>query len=78
VVVLPQLLVAGLFLPREQMPSILQTISDALPITYAFEALTKIAANDVDGRFWLDVGVIGATIALCLVLGAATLRRRTA
>lgn len=78
VVVLPQLLLAGLFLPRTQMPGALQAISDALPITYAYEALGKIAVDDVDGRFWLDVGVITATIALSLVLGAATLRRRTA
>lgn len=76
-VVLPQLLVAGLFVPRSRMPGVLQTISDALPITYAFEALGKVAADDVDGALWLDVGVIAATIALCLLLGAATLRRRT-
>lgn len=77
-VVFPQLLLAGLFLPRSQMPQTLQTISDALPITYTFEALGRIAADRIDGRFWLDVAVIAATIALCLLLGAATLRRRTA
>jgi ABC-2 type transport system permease protein len=77
-VVFPQLLLSGLFLPRSEMPQGLQTISDALPITYAFEALTRIAADRVDGRFWLDVAVIVATIALCLLLGAGTLRRRTA
>lgn len=78
VVVLPQLLLAGLFLPRGQMPDVLQRVSDALPITYAYEALGKIAADDVDERFWIDVAVIAGTIALCLVGGAATLRRRTA
>jgi len=78
VVVLPQLLVAGLFVPRNRMPDVLQTIADALPITYAYDALSRIAADDVDGRFWLDAGVVAVTIALCLALGAATLRRRTA
>lgn len=77
VVVLPQLLLAGLFLPRARMPETLQAISDALPITYAYGALGKLAVDDVDGRFWLDVIVVVATIALCLGLGAATLRRRT-
>ena len=77
VVVLPQLLLAGLFVPRAEMPEVLQTVSDALPITYAFEALGRIAVDDLDGRFWLDVGVIAGTIALCLTLGAVTLRRRT-
>ena len=76
--ILPQLLLAGLFLPRERMPDALQTVSDALPFTYAYEALAKVAADDVDGRLWLDVGVITGCIGLALVLGAATLRRRTA
>ena len=76
--ILPQLLLGGLFIPREAMPAALQAIADALPFTYAYEALTKVAANDVDGRLWLDAGVIGGCIVLALVLGAATLRRRTA
>lgn len=76
-IIIPQLLLAGLFLPRERMPQALQTISDALPFTYAYDALTKVAANDIDSRLWLDVAVICGCIALALVLGAATLRRRT-
>jgi ABC-2 type transport system permease protein len=36
-----------------------------------------VAADDVDGRLWLDVGVVCGCIVLALVLGAATLRRRT-
>jgi ABC-2 type transport system permease protein len=76
--ILPQLLLAGLFLPRERMPHALQTISDALPFTYAYQALAKVAANDIDSRLWLDVAVICGCIVLALVLGAATLRRRTA
>ena len=75
--ILPQLLLGGLFLPRERMPQALQTISDALPFTYAYEALAKVAADDIDSRLWLDVAVICGCIALALVLGAATLRRRT-
>ena len=76
--ILPQLLLGGLFLPRDAMPEALQTVADALPFTYAYEALAKVAANDVDGRLWLDVGVICGCIVLALVLGSATLRRRTA
>jgi ABC-2 type transport system permease protein len=75
--ILPQLLLAGLFAPREAMPDALQAIADALPVTYAYDALAKIAADDVDGRLWLDVGVLAACIVLALMLGATTLRRRT-
>lgn len=75
--IMPQMLVAGLFVPREQMPDALQTVAAALPFTYAYDALAKAAADDVDGRLWLDVGVVAGCIVLALVLGAATLRRRT-
>lgn len=77
-VVLPQLLLSGLFVARSDMAHWLQIVSDALPLTYAYEALAKIVrGGPYSGRFALDVGVtIGATI-VALGLGAATLRRRT-
>ena len=76
-VIMPQLLLCGLLVPRAAMPAALRYVSDALPFTYAYEALAKIAANDVDGRLALDVCVVVASIAIALVLGALTLRRRT-
>jgi ABC-2 type transport system permease protein len=76
--VLPQLLLAGLFVPREQMPELLERVSDVMPFTYAYDGLAKVAANDIDGRLWLDVGVVIGCIGLALALGATTLRRRTA
>ncbi len=76
--VLPQLLLAGLFVPREQMPELLQRVSDVMPFTYAYDGLVKIAADDVGGRLWLDVAVVVGCIVLALALGATTLRRRTA
>lgn len=75
--ILPQLLLAGLFVPRERMPGALQRVSDVLPFTYAYDALSRVAANDIAGRLWLDVAVIAACVVLALVLGAMTLRRRT-
>jgi ABC-2 type transport system permease protein len=77
--VLPQLLLCGLFVPRERMAQALQVAADALPMTYAFDSLQRVA---VDGRLGergtLDVAVITASIVVALALGAATLRRRTA
>ncbi len=77
VFILPQLLLAGLFVPRERMPDVLERISDFLPFTYAYEALAKVAAGDIDGRLWLDAGIVTASSLLALALGALTLRRRT-
>ena len=75
--VFPQLLLICLFVPRPQPPSTLETVSDFLPFTYAYEALAKVAADDVDSRLWSDLGVVAACIVLALLLGVSTLRRRT-
>jgi ABC-2 type transport system permease protein len=56
----------------------LATASRVLPLTYAFDALTRVARGVGGGRLALDVAVIVGAIVLALVLGAATLRRRTA
>jgi ABC-2 type transport system permease protein len=76
--VLPQILLCGLFVARDQMAEWLQWASALLPLTYSFDALDRAAHETVlGGRFWLDVGItLGATL-LALVLGAVTLRRRT-
>ncbi len=56
----------------------LQVISALLPLTYAYDALAKVAAGGPYGaRFAADVAVtVGATLAL-LALAAGTLKRRT-
>ena len=77
-IVLPQLLLCGLFVARDQMADWLRVISALLPLTYAYEALAKVAAGGPYGaRFALDVAVILGSILVALALGAATLRRRT-
>jgi ABC-2 type transport system permease protein len=76
--ILPQILLCGLIVPREQMAEWLQWVSAAMPFTYAYDALSRAAADaSVGGRFWLDVVVVVGVTLLALALGAATLRRRT-
>jgi len=76
--VLPQILLCGLLVPRDEMAGWLQTLSDVLPLTYAYDALARLADPDGLGmRFWVDVVVVAAVTLLSLALGAATLRRRT-
>jgi ABC-2 type transport system permease protein len=76
--VLPQILLAGLLVPRERMARALELFSDALPLTYAYDALVGATADELDGRLALDAGIVAIAIVLALVLGATTLRRRTA
>lgn len=77
-VVFPQVLLGGLFIPREDMARALELVSNALPLTYSYDALVRVTAGETfNGELGRDIAVIiGATV-LSLVLGAATLRRRT-
>jgi ABC-type multidrug transport system, permease component len=75
--VLPQFLLCGLLVPRDQMPSALSTISDWLPLSYAVDAMKEVTAN-ASPSVGTDFLVMGAWIVVSLVLGSLTLRRRTA
>ncbi len=78
VVVVPQLLLCGLFVPRGQMTGWLQAISDAMPLSYAVEALAQVGAHaDATTTMWRDLTVVTGAAIVALVLAAATLRRRT-
>jgi ABC-2 type transport system permease protein len=75
---LPQLLLCGLIAERDTMAAPLRWLSDVLPMTYAYDALHRVASSDaVDGRVLGDIGVVAGVTVLALALGAATLQRRT-
>ena len=76
---LPQILLSGLLGPRAQMARALEFASNFLPMTYAFDALQRLALSSVvSDRLAFDALVLLGTTVAALLLGAATLRRRTA
>ena len=75
-VVIPQLLVCGLFVPRDALPPVLEALSDVLPLSYAVDAMSTLSAGGT-GSVWPDLAVVVGSVALSLALGAVTLRRRT-
>jgi ABC-2 type transport system permease protein len=79
VVVVPQILLCGLFVPRAQMVGWLEAISSALPLTYAVDALVEVGRSvDATTAMWRDVAIVAGAAVVALILAAATLRRRTA
>lgn len=76
-VVLPQFLLCGLLVPRDRMLDLLRWVSDLLPLSYAVDGMTRVQSFTVDGQLGHDLSVMLGCIAAALVLGAATLRRRT-
>ena len=75
--VVPQILLCGLFVPREVLPEVLEAISNALPLSYAVEAMQTLTRTADTSEVWPDVGIVTAFALSGLALGAATLRRRT-
>ncbi|MFF2271195.1 ABC transporter permease [Agromyces sp. NPDC058136] len=76
--VFPQILLGGIFIPTDQLPEALEAISSWLPLTFAIDALQAVAA-DSESAAWITAKllVIAAWIVGCIVLGSITLRRRT-
>lgn len=76
--VFPQILLGGIFIPRDQLPAALEAISEWLPLSFAIDALQAVAA-DSESPDWIATKllVIGAWIVGSIVLGSITLRRRT-
>jgi len=76
-IVIPQILLCGLFVPRDQLPDVLEVISDVLPLSYAVDAMTTLTTTTATTDVWRDLAVVAAYALGALALGAATLRRRT-
>jgi ABC-2 type transport system permease protein len=80
-VIAPQLFLAGLFVPVDNLPSWLEPVARVMPLTYAFEALERIMLRGLglgDGRVQLDLAVIAGASLLAIAAGALTLRRSEA
>ncbi|MBG0739266.1 ABC transporter permease [Paeniglutamicibacter antarcticus] len=78
VVVIPQILLCGLFVPRDQMNPILELISNVLPLSYSVDALQEIAAHATStATMTADLLVMVGFVLAVLLLASPTLRRRT-
>ncbi|SJM62673.1 ABC transporter permease protein [Actinomycetales bacterium JB111] len=79
--VAPQLVLSGVFVPRDAMPPVAEAVSTVLPLTYGVEAMQGVqagAAGRVASGTWGDVGIVVGIAVGVLLLGTLTLRRRTA
>lgn len=75
--VFPQIILGGLFMPRDQMPDVLHAISDWLPLSYAIDTINAVTAGDEGWDVYGPLLIVVAWGAAALVLASLTLRRRT-
>ena len=75
VVVIPQILLCGLFRPRGELPEVLRQVSDVLPLSYATDGMKAVVmGTSGTGK---DLLIVVAYAVVGLALGALTLRRKT-
>ncbi len=68
--VIPQILLCGLFVPRDSLPDVLHAVSDALPLSYATDAMQTLVATTSTADVWRDLGIVAAFAVAALALGA--------
>jgi ABC-2 type transport system permease protein len=75
--IMPQLLVCGLFIARDQMAAFLQWFSDVMPLTYSVDAMMQVSKYSYwTGQLTKDLVIVALFAVAALILGAATIRRQ--
>lgn len=74
-ILLPQMLLSGLLIPRSAMPRILDDLSNFLPLSYSMDALQKVLTGQ--GSIVGDSFLILGFVALILIAGSFTLTRQS-
>jgi ABC-2 type transport system permease protein len=76
--VLPQFLLCGLLVQRDDLPAVLRVISDVLPLSYAVDAMRTITTSaGATADVARDVVIVFGFVVAAIILAAVTLRRRT-
>jgi ABC transporter DrrB family efflux protein len=79
VIVFPQVLLGGIFIPRDQLPEGLKIVSDWLPLSHAIDALNAVATDSHDAAYvGVQLLIIAAFAVAAIIVGSLTLQRRTA
>lgn len=77
-IVIPQLFLCGLFIPREQLNDVLNPLSDVMPLSYAVDVLQGVAREQqISTDTWGRLAVVWAFTLGSVIIGSLTLRRRS-
>jgi ABC-2 type transport system permease protein len=76
-ILMPQILLCGLFIARDDMAKVLQWIADVLPLTYSVDAMRQVTLDaSWSATLTRDLLVVIGFGVVALVLGAVTIRRQ--
>jgi len=75
--IFPQVLVCGLFVPRDHMAQLLQWLADIFPVTYSVDAMKQVTLHSQwTTPLTRDLLVVIGYATVALVLGSVTIRRQ--
>lgn len=76
-ILMPQILLCGLFAPRGAMAQVLQWLSDIFPLTYSVDAMKQLTIHaGWTGALTRDLLIVVGCAVLALILGSVTIRRQ--
>jgi ABC-2 type transport system permease protein len=74
---MPQILLCGLFVPRERMNQLLQWLADVFPLTYSVDAMKQVTVfANWTGQLTRDFLVVIGFTMVSLIVGAVTIKRQ--
>ncbi len=74
----PMMFLSGVFFPREQLPDLVQDVSDWLPLTHAVELVRPLFLNQWPAQAWLHGGALLGYGVAAFWLALALTRKRFA
>jgi ABC-2 type transport system permease protein len=80
-VIVPQILLGGVFWPTDRLPDVLNAIAQVLPLTYAVDALREVMLKGADltsTAVQMDLAVLGGIALFFVVLASGTIKREIA
>lgn len=80
-VIVPQILLGGVFWPTERLPDVLNAIAQVLPLTYAVDALREVMIKGADlssQAVQTDLAVLGGIALFFVLLASTTIKREVA
>jgi ABC-2 type transport system permease protein len=76
VVLAPQMILGGVFVPVEALPDWLEPVSRALPLTYLIDGMKHLTLSGAGGDLVVDVAVLAGFTVLAAVAAVTALRVR--
>jgi len=72
----PMMFLSGVFFPRDQLPDIVRTLSEVLPLTHAVELVRPLFMDQWPETPWLHLAVLAVYAAVAFWVALALTRKR--